>query len=92
MGDLARAQPLDLSRTDADEVRVATRITVDQADGSTRKLLILGPWESAPENDIISYDSDLARALLGKAQGESAEFGGTTYTVVTIEPWHGDET
>ena len=91
MGDLARAQPLDLSRTDADEVRVATRVTLDQTDGSTRKLLILGPWESAPENDIISYDSDLARALLGKAPGDAAEFGGETYTIATIEPWHGDE-
>ncbi|MCZ6727904.1 MAG: GreA/GreB family elongation factor [Acidobacteria bacterium] len=90
MDDLARAQPLDLSRTDANEVRVATRVTLDKAAASTRKLLILGPWESAPENDIISYDSDLARALLGKALGDTAEFAGDTYEIVAIEPWHGD--
>jgi transcription elongation GreA/GreB family factor len=89
--DLARARPLDLSRADADEVRVASRVTVRQNGGEPTDLLVLGPWESDPERNIISYDSDLARALLGKSQGATVEFSGDTYEITAIAPWHGEE-
>lgn len=88
-GDLARAQPLDLARDDADEVRVASRVTLRRPDGSDQSLVILGPWESDPEGGVISYDSDFARSLLGKAPGEEAEFGGDVVVVEAIEPWQG---
>ena len=32
-------------------------------------MTILGPWESKPEEDIISYESDLAKEMLGKRVG-----------------------
>jgi transcription elongation GreA/GreB family factor len=87
--DLHRAQPLDLSRKDAEEVRVASRVTVLQNGTETRELLILGPWESDPDRDIVSYDSDLARSLLGKSVGTSVGFGGSNLEILAIEPWSG---
>jgi transcription elongation GreA/GreB family factor len=87
--DLARAQPLDLKRVDAEEVRVASRVLLRQPDGGEQELVILGPWESDPDRNIVSYDSDLARALLGKAAGDQVEFGGDALEIVTIAPWQG---
>jgi len=91
MTDLARARPLDLERSDADEVRVASTVTVGKPDGSRQELLILGPWESDPERDVISYDSDFAKALLGLAPGATAEFGGETFEIESIAAWNGDK-
>ncbi len=88
--DLHRAQPVDLSRLDADEVRVASRVTVKQDGGDTRQLLILGPWESDPDRDIVSYDSDMAQSLLGQSVGASVEFGGSTMEILAIEAWSGE--
>jgi transcription elongation GreA/GreB family factor len=89
--DLGRAQPVDLTREDADEVRVACRVTVRANGGEPTDLLILGPWESDPDRGVISYDSDLARALLGKRAGETAEFGGDSYEITAIAAWRGDD-
>ena len=90
MSDLARAQPLDFSRADDGEVRVACRVTIGHPNGDSQEVLILGPWESDPDSNVISYDSDLAKALLGKSVGETAQFGGDTFEVTAISSWQGD--
>ncbi|MDH3522685.1 MAG: GreA/GreB family elongation factor [Acidobacteriota bacterium] len=87
--DLHRAQPMDLSRQDADEVRVASRVTVRSGGAGTRTLLILGPWESDPDRDVVSYDSDLAQRLLGLPVGATVDFADSTLEIVAIEPWQG---
>jgi transcription elongation GreA/GreB family factor len=51
------------------------------ADG--RVLTILGPWESKPEEDVISYESDLAKEMLGKKVGDEVSVG----KIAAIEPW-----
>lgn len=88
--DLSRAQPLDPKRNDAEEVRVASRVTVRKEGGEPEQYLILGPWESDPDRNIVSYDSDLARSLLGKKEGESTEFAGNSYEVLAIVAWQGE--
>jgi transcription elongation GreA/GreB family factor len=85
--DLRRARPLDPSQIDASEVRVGTRLHLRAADGTTRTLTILGPWESRPEADVISYESDLAQRLLGKKTGDTADLDGREFTVETIETY-----
>ncbi|MDY7092513.1 MAG: GreA/GreB family elongation factor [Acidobacteriota bacterium] len=83
--DLSRVQPIDLSFSESSEVRVGTRLKLKTDGGEERTLTILGPWESEPEKHIVSYESELAKALLGKKEGEEATAGGTTYTVESIE-------
>jgi transcription elongation GreA/GreB family factor len=83
--DLGRARPLDLALVDASEVRVGTRVRLRDADGGERTLTLLGPWESDPERDVVSYQSDLGRALLGKKPGESARAAGQAVTVVAVD-------
>lgn len=88
-GDLARAQPIGTD-IDTSRVGIGTRVhlTVSLATGEGEKTVtILGPWESDPEKDVISYLSDLAQQLTGKKVGESVTVGGVTYTVEGVEAW-----
>ncbi|HEX2225423.1 MAG TPA: GreA/GreB family elongation factor [Thermoanaerobaculia bacterium] len=84
--DLSRSRPIDTAGMDTAEVRIGTKVRL-QANGGERVMTILGPWESKPEEDIISYESDLAKGLLGKGVGAEVTVGGTTYTVIGIEPY-----
>ncbi len=83
--DLTRVEAIDLGRAEHTEVRIAVRVHL-ASDGDRRTVSILGPWESDPERDIVSYDSDLGRSLLGKAPGEEAEFAGRRWRILAIEP------
>jgi transcription elongation GreA/GreB family factor len=83
--DLRRAQPIDFAAIEPSQVRVGTRVTLRSAAGGERVVTILGPWESAPEAGVVSYESELAAALLGKAPGGSAEAGGERWEVVAVE-------
>lgn len=87
--DLGRVRPLDLARLDASEVRVGTRVRLRREAGEERAVTILGPWESAPERDVVSYQSELAKGLLGKRPGDTADLGGETATVIAVEPAEG---
>lgn len=87
--DLARAQPIGTD-IDTSRVGIGTRVqlTVSLATGEGEKeVTILGPWESDPEQDVISYKSELARQLSGKKVGESVTVGGVTYTVEGVGAW-----
>lgn len=83
--DLRRAQPIEFAAIDPSQVRVGTRVTLRSPAGAERTVTILGPWESAPEAGLVSYESDLAAALLGKAPGESVEAAGERWQVAAVE-------
>lgn len=85
-GELARVQPI-ASDIDTSEVRVGVRVTLAVDGEPGRRVTLLGPWESDPESDVISYLSDLGRALLGKKTGEEVEVSGSGYRVERIDPW-----
>ena len=85
--DLNRVQPLAADRVDFSEARVGCRLGLQNAGGEERSVTILGPWESDPDRHIVSYDSDLGQALLGRKLGESIPFENETWTLKTLEPW-----
>lgn len=87
--ELTLARPIDAAGLDPSTVRIGTRVELAPAGaagaaGPPRTITILGPWDSKPEQDVLAYDSDLAKALLGKAAGETVEIGGTAYEVKAI--------
>jgi transcription elongation GreA/GreB family factor len=84
---LARTRPLDPARIDASAVRVGTRLVLRGGDGTERRVAILGPWDSKPEQDVYSYQSEFARHLLGKKVGDRVALGTGEASVVAIEPW-----
>jgi transcription elongation GreA/GreB family factor len=70
---------------DTSEVRIGTRLRLKGA--RPRVVTILGPWESKPEEDVISYESDLAKDLIGRKPGDEVNLGGETWTIEGIEPF-----
>ena len=86
--DLSRARALDPARIDVSEVRVGTRVGLREvASGSERKVTILGPWDSKPEDAIYSYESEFAQALLGRRTGERVRVSDGEMEITSVEPW-----
>ncbi len=85
--DLGRARPLDPATIDASEVRIGTRVTLRDREGNERRLTILGPWDSRPEEGIVSYESDLAKRLLGGTVGSVVPVGESELTIIGIVPY-----
>jgi len=84
--DLNRARPLDPKKIDTSEVRIGTRLAL--ASGTEKRdLTILGPWESSPEDGILSYESELGSSLLGKKPGDSIELDDKSWTIEGIAPF-----
>jgi len=84
-GELRRVRPLDPTTIDPSQARVGTTLELAAEDGTLRRLTLLGPWESQPEAGVISYESELARSLLGKYPGETVEIEAMRFVVLSIE-------
>jgi len=82
--DLHRARPIDLAAIDPGQVRVGTRVTLAVDGGAEREVTLLGPWESAPERGVVSYETELGERLLGKTVGDEVEVDGAPARVAAI--------
>ena len=85
--ELSRTRSLDPSRIDASEVRVGTRVRLRSEGGAEREIVILGPWDSKPENAIYSYQSEFAQRLLGTRPGDRVNLAEGPVEVVAVSPW-----
>ncbi len=85
--DLDRARPIDFANLDLSEVRIGARVGLVTEEGTQRTFSLLGPWDSQPEKGTLSYESELARKLLGRRLGDLVRVGDTGYKVTAIEPY-----
>lgn len=88
--DLGRARPIEFAKLDPSEVRIGCRVHLVGEAGIERAFTLLGPWDSQPEKGILSYESELARAMLGRKVGEPVRVGEASFEVVAIEPYRAD--
>jgi len=73
--ELNRAVIFDPTTSTTALVSFATVVTLtDNTNGKEEKYTILGPWESDPENGVISYMSPFGIAIMDKKVGETAQF------------------
>ncbi|MCL2478974.1 MAG: transcription elongation factor GreA [Treponema sp.] len=73
--EIERAQLFDPSMVNTARVSFGTRVTLSNTtSGEKGEYIILGPWESDPENRVISYMSPFGASILNKAVGEEADF------------------
>lgn len=73
--DLARARGTDFATVRTDVVSIGTRVDLtDLATGTHESYQIMGAWDSDPDNNIVSYLTPLAQALLNKPVGTEVEF------------------
>ena len=87
---LARAQVIDVSKMSGD--RVVFGATVSLADGDTGDKVvyqIVGDHEAEPKNGKISISSPVARALIGKSEGDEVQVrtptGVRTLEILSVE-------
>ena len=85
--DLSRVRPINAAAVDGTKVVIGSRVSLRAADASERSITILGPWDSDPENDVLSNEAALARALLGTRVGQSVDIASVSMRVERIDPW-----
>lgn len=72
-----------------DVVSIGTQVDVQDPKGKKTCYTILGPWDADPDANILSFQSKLAQAMLGKKPGDSFEFKNEQLTVSAIKSFLG---
>jgi transcription elongation factor GreA len=85
-----RAEVVDPSKLSGTTVKFGATVTlVDEDTDETVKYQIVGDMEASVKDGKISISSPIARALIGKAKGESVEVvtpkGARSYEILKIE-------
>ena len=95
--ELRRARGTDFIGVSTETVGIGTIVEIkDVATGQPETQTILGAWDGDPDKTILSYLSEMAKALIGKKVGDEAELptdtGGTRkVTVTSIRPFRTQE-
>ena len=87
---LSRAEVIDTSKLSGDTVKFGATVSLEDEDsGAKVKYKIVGDTEANVSEGKISISSPIARALIGKSKGDSAEVttprGTRSYEVLKIE-------
>lgn len=87
---LGRADVVDTSKLSGDTIKFGATVTlVDEDTDEKVKYKIVGDFEASVKDGKISISSPIARALIGKSKGDTAEVttpkGARSYEVLKIE-------
>ncbi len=66
-------QATDFSGADSSAVNIGTVVTMKDTSGKSVQYTVLGAWDSAPEENIVSYLSEIGMTLMGAKSGDSLE-------------------
>jgi len=88
--EVQQAQIFNENEVKADRIAFGTRVALsNRKNGQAEEYIILGPWESNPTRNVISYLSPLGMALWDHRPGEELKFtinqNEFHYTVERIE-------
>jgi transcription elongation factor GreA len=73
--EIERAQIFDPNSISTSKTSFGTKVVLHNSSKDEKEeYTILGPWESDPDNNIISYLSPFGSAILNKAVGDNFEF------------------
>jgi len=85
--ELARARGTSFENPDTSRVSIGTIVTVrDKNSKKQETYTILGAWDGDPDRHVISYQTAIGQALLGKNADETATLPNGDVEVVSIEP------
>lgn len=87
---MTRAEVIDPATLSGNTVKFGAKVTIVDEDTDEEKTYqIVGEAEAEIEAGLLNLNSPLARALIGKEQGDSVEVstpgGGRGYEIVSIE-------
>ena len=87
--EIDRCQIFDPTTVTTARVSFGTTVYLETPEGKIEEYTILGPWESDPENNIISYMTPFGTAIFNSKKGEKLSFvineEKHTYTVKDIK-------
>ena len=86
----SRAEVIDAEKLTGERVTFGTSVGVaDEETDEESVFHIVGPYEADPSRGLVSTSSPIARGLIGKSIGDSAEVhtpGGTkSYEIISID-------
>lgn len=87
---ISRAEVIDISKLSGDTVKFGATVTLEDEDsGEKVKYKIVGDAEANVRDGKVSISSPIARALIGKSKGDSAEVttpkGSRSYEILKLE-------
>ncbi|MDZ4288735.1 MAG: GreA/GreB family elongation factor [Prosthecobacter sp.] len=86
--ELRSARGTDFANVGTDKVGIGTVVDiVDSATGAAETYTVLGAWDGDSDNNVVSYLSEIARALIGRTVGEETGVptdGGETRQVKVV--------
>jgi len=93
---LERARGTSFGNVDTNLVSIGTSVvTRDLESGELSTYHILGAWDSDPAKGIVSYQTVIGQALLGKTAGDTVQLPGEASVkqaeIVEITAWQGTE-
>ena len=93
---LSRARGTAFENVEASQVSIGTSVVTRDLDtGELSTFHILGAWDSDPAKGILSYQTAIGQALLGKTAGDTVELPGETSVkkveIVEITAWQDTE-
>lgn len=88
--EIERAEVFDPTKYSGDKAFFGTKVRIENNEnGVKEEYVILGPWESDPNNGIISYMSPLGNGLLHSKAGDVVNYTvndqNKSYTVLSVE-------
>jgi transcription elongation factor GreA len=88
--ELKRARLIEPSMQDGEHATVGSKVTLVQIDNARRiTYTLLGPWEADQKKGVLSYQSPLGGAILGKKVGETFQLdlasGPVNYRLESLE-------
>jgi transcription elongation factor GreA len=87
---LARSQVIEISKLSGDKVVFGATVTLsDEDSGEKVTYQIVGDHEAEPKNGKISISSPIARALIGKSEGDEVQVrtptGVRNFSILSLE-------
>lgn len=92
--EITRARGTDFKGSDAAKVNIGTIVTLADASGAQVEMTVLGAWDSDPDQKLVSYLSEVGKALVGREPGETVHVRDETtevlqpLTVQAIRPYN----
>jgi transcription elongation GreA/GreB family factor len=82
--DLNRARVITEQDIDLNEVGIGNIVEVANPSGEKQTYTILGPWDAVPEKNILSFQSMLAQAMVGRKVHDKFSFKEEEYQITKI--------
>ena len=84
---LQNARGTAFENPDTSRVSIGTIVTVrDKTSKKQETYTILGAWDGDPDRNIISYQTAIGQALLGRKAGETVSLPNGEFEIISIEP------